>query len=102
MGAEAMDRIFKGVGDYDFKELLERYRRAMYLQPHVRKTVPMLALWKSLDSRVLEQRIMLQALAKDFVFTYPQLYQLCQTRGMEADVCSFLLPRLIGGADAQY
>eukprot|EP00928_Gymnodinium_smaydae_P040398 TRINITY_DN27399_c0_g2_i1.p1 TRINITY_DN27399_c0_g2~~TRINITY_DN27399_c0_g2_i1.p1 ORF type:complete len:1484 (+),score=240.35 TRINITY_DN27399_c0_g2_i1:247-4698(+) len=99
---EIMAKTFQKVGQFDFPEILELYRTNAYLQPCFYKTIPLLAQWKSLDSRVLEQRIMLQALAKDFTFTYPQLYHLCQSRGMEADVISFLMPRLLGGTLPRY
>jgi len=95
--------FFKGEADpRDFAAFLERYFSKVKTAPGFHKLVPLMAEWAEVAGQSDEQLALLDALARDFRFTYPQLKQLCTNRSMESDVVTRLLPCLVGGKGALY
>lgn len=97
-----METSLKGISDCDFAMLLDRYFEKMRVRPGYRKIVPLFGLWRSIDGHTLEQLVMLDALAKDFLLTYPQIHQLAQSRSLVSDILTRLLHCVTGGVTARY
>jgi len=98
----ALEAAFKGIEDFDFGGYLQKHFDFLRVTPGFRKMVPMLAQWKSLDGRVMEQSVFLAAMAQDFQLTYPFIEMLCQSRSMALQTVEKLLPCVKGGVPAQY
>lgn len=90
------------VPENSFGLFLERHKRLMKLRPGVRKIIPMLGQWKSIDGSEQDELAMLDAIARDFQFTCPQIKAFCANKRSIPDVIGKLLPCLVGGPTAQY
>merc|ERR1712083_752460 len=74
----------------------------MRRRPSFRKVVPLFALWKTYDGAATDQNVMLDAMAKGFLFTFPQMCQFCGSEGLVCDVVRKLLGCVEGGLLHQY
>jgi len=96
----AMEKSLKDVQPYDFETFLQRQLSMMKLRPGSRKIIPMLAEWKNVDGNMKDQIVHLEALSKDFQFTYPQMRQICADGRYAVNEILFkLLPCLPGAPD---
>mmetsp|Transcript_112506 Transcript_112506/g.195237 ORF Transcript_112506/g.195237 Transcript_112506/m.195237 type:complete len:1491 (+) Transcript_112506:137-4609(+) len=99
---KAIQDAMKDMDMYAFGEYLDRYQKLMRLKPGFRKVIPLFAQWKSIDGHILEQYVMLDAMAQDFLFTYPHVQQFCQTRAIALDVICRMLDCVDGGVGMRY
>jgi len=98
----AEEGALKGVADNSFGEFIQEHYKLLKLSPGVKKVVPLFAWWKMISDRMKDLTVMLSALAKDFLISYPQMEQLCQTRFMKADAIYQLLHCIDGGPMTRY
>mmetsp|Transcript_18546 Transcript_18546/g.34214 ORF Transcript_18546/g.34214 Transcript_18546/m.34214 type:complete len:1515 (+) Transcript_18546:87-4631(+) len=99
---KAMEDSMKSVPPDAFSMFISKHLDIMRVQPGFRKVVPLFAQWQSVDGRSKDQLVMLDALAKDFRLSQPQLEQLALSRGLVSDIVSRLLPSMKGGDLARY
>ena len=91
-----MERQLRDVDPSDFTRVLKRLRGMMSVTPSPGKEVALLAQWACQEGRTQERGAMLDALAKDFVLSYPQVEQFCQGPGAAAEVLARLLHAVEG------
>lgn len=100
---KSMEAGLKKLNDNsDFREVVEEHYNLTRLPPPFKKTIPLFALWRELDGRLLEQTTIADALSKDFRLTYPQVVQLCQSKSVTSEVIRKLLHAVVGGAPSRY
>mmetsp|Transcript_27065 Transcript_27065/g.62578 ORF Transcript_27065/g.62578 Transcript_27065/m.62578 type:complete len:1540 (+) Transcript_27065:138-4757(+) len=98
----AEEGALKGVGEHNFGDFLTLHYRLLKLTPGFKKIVPLFAWWKMISDRTKDLLVLLSALAKDFIISYPQMEQLCQTRFIKADAIYQLLHCVDGGVIGRY
>jgi Ran GTPase-activating protein (RanGAP) involved in mRNA processing and transport/Ca2+-binding EF-hand superfamily protein len=98
----AMEVFQKDVPPHDFNKVLDKHWHTMKLNPSLRKIGPLFGLWKEMSGNAVDEIAMLDALSKDYLFTYPHLKQLCQNRMMKQQIISKLLPCVTGGYPARF
>ena len=98
------DAVRGGTGhdDWDFTTFWERYTKTMRVEPAFNKIIPLLSQWKSVDGRLAEQKCLLQALAKDFQLSYPQIAQMSDNRAFLMQIIGQLLPVVEGDRISRY
>ncbi|CAE8609952.1 unnamed protein product, partial [Polarella glacialis] len=79
---KVMEVVMKGTPDDRFTEVLGLYNEAMRFKPGYKKLVTLIAQWKSLEGNLLAQSMMLNALARDFIFDASHVDQLCLSKSM--------------------
>lgn len=100
--AEAMEKGFGGIADSDFAAVIQRHFSLTRISPTFRKQVAIACQFKQMEGQGLEQDTMLEALSKDFLFSYSQFSQLCHHKSLVADVARRLIPSVLGGSPQRY
>lgn len=98
----AMEKAMHSVPDADFTGVLRTHFQMTRVRPGKIKQAPLFALWKQIQGQSLEQVTMLEALSKDFCFSYPQFAQICQNRAAVSAIACRLLPCVEGGGAARF
>jgi len=81
----AMEAAFSKLDDNeDLQNVLDSYYALTRLRPGYRKIIPLFAEWGTLEGHNLEQQVVLDALSRDFLLTYPQIAQLCTSKESKA------------------
>eukprot|EP00927_Polykrikos_kofoidii_P018808 TRINITY_DN18765_c0_g1_i2.p1 TRINITY_DN18765_c0_g1~~TRINITY_DN18765_c0_g1_i2.p1 ORF type:complete len:700 (+),score=134.94 TRINITY_DN18765_c0_g1_i2:28-2100(+) len=88
--------------EFNFTEVLEKLEMRTRSRLSFSKVVPGLAVWKMLEGSHQEQKIFLQALAKDFILTVDELIQLCRSQTRICDVLGRLLHCVVGGSSSVF
>eukprot|EP00933_Yihiella_yeosuensis_P041221 TRINITY_DN35638_c0_g1_i1.p1 TRINITY_DN35638_c0_g1~~TRINITY_DN35638_c0_g1_i1.p1 ORF type:complete len:979 (+),score=122.20 TRINITY_DN35638_c0_g1_i1:209-2938(+) len=85
-----LEKCLKGIDDYDFHGFLNSYCEITKFRPDWRKLTPLLAQWKRLDGRQIEQEAFLDAISKDFQLSLSHLEFLCKAspRCINATMCA--------------
>mmetsp|Transcript_16862 Transcript_16862/g.31366 ORF Transcript_16862/g.31366 Transcript_16862/m.31366 type:complete len:1427 (-) Transcript_16862:243-4523(-) len=99
---KGMEKALKGVNDTDYALMLERHSEMMRLRPGFKKVVPLFAQWRTIEGRSQDQVVMLDALSKDFLISFPQMQQLSKSRALVSDIITRLLHCVTGGVPARY
>eukprot|EP00931_Biecheleriopsis_adriatica_P100531 TRINITY_DN7581_c0_g1_i2.p1 TRINITY_DN7581_c0_g1~~TRINITY_DN7581_c0_g1_i2.p1 ORF type:complete len:1698 (-),score=359.25 TRINITY_DN7581_c0_g1_i2:105-5198(-) len=92
----AMAEALKGVADGAFSEMMDKHFERTRIRPPKNKEVGLFAQWKKTDGQSLEQKTMLEALSKDFHFTFPQFATMCKGNTEIPEIAWRLLPVVIG------
>jgi len=87
---------------WDFSGFLQKRISLMRLQPSSHKVAPLFAHWKALGGRNAEQVALLDALAMDFTFSFPQLRELAREKELTNDVIGRMMHCISGGPVARY
>eukprot|EP00930_Biecheleria_cincta_P027581 TRINITY_DN19349_c0_g1_i1.p1 TRINITY_DN19349_c0_g1~~TRINITY_DN19349_c0_g1_i1.p1 ORF type:complete len:1554 (+),score=242.83 TRINITY_DN19349_c0_g1_i1:88-4749(+) len=95
--AEAMEKCFGGIAEGNFLAVLERHSSLTRISPTFRKQVSIAIQFRQMEGQGLEQETMLDALSKDFLFSYSQFSQLCHHKSQVADVARRLMPCIVEG-----
>jgi len=93
---------FKDIADDNFAGFLDKFYSEMRVVPPTNKTVALFAQWKNIDGLVVDQIAMLDALSKDFRFTYPEFDQLCRSKPIIDEIAWRILPTIAGGNCTNY
>lgn len=93
---EVMNKFLAGVSDGDFAGMLEKHFSLTRLSPPKTKEIALFTQWKNREGQRVEQLTLLEAMSKDFQFSYPQFVVMCRTRGDVAEVAWRLLPCVTG------
>lgn len=92
---KALEAELKDVTDSDHVGFLNKHFAFVKLVPGFRKVIPLIAAWKRLNGRLVEQDAFLQALSKDFILSLAQIEVLCKCSPSEAPkIVSSMLPSL--------
>jgi len=94
-----MGVVEKSAKKQHWAPFLDGFAKMTKLQPSLRKMVPLLAFWKSIEGRMQEQHAMLEALSRDFLFTYPQMEQICESKLFTSRAICQLFHCVSGDAD---
>eukprot|EP00929_Paragymnodinium_shiwhaense_P020102 TRINITY_DN13507_c0_g2_i1.p1 TRINITY_DN13507_c0_g2~~TRINITY_DN13507_c0_g2_i1.p1 ORF type:complete len:1554 (+),score=406.14 TRINITY_DN13507_c0_g2_i1:199-4860(+) len=94
---KAVEAAVQKMNQWDYEAYLSKHFDLMRLHPGFRKVVPLFVQWQQMEGRADEQRVMLEALSKDFYFTSPQIEMFCHAKTMAADVIAKLLHCVPGG-----
>eukprot|EP00928_Gymnodinium_smaydae_P019003 TRINITY_DN17252_c0_g1_i2.p1 TRINITY_DN17252_c0_g1~~TRINITY_DN17252_c0_g1_i2.p1 ORF type:complete len:1470 (+),score=310.57 TRINITY_DN17252_c0_g1_i2:353-4762(+) len=92
---------FKVEDVWNFQGFLERYTEAVRLLPSFRKVLSLFTFWHSLGGDG-EKHAVLDALASDFLLTYPQLRELARGKDITGVALCRLLHCLHGGDRGRY
>jgi len=99
----AMEVALQGIDDADFPAVLEKHYALMRFMPGFKKVIPLFAKWKEVGDRMNEQRVVLDALAKDFNLTLPYLQVMFQESDyLGNDTICELLPCVPGDTASKY
>jgi Ran GTPase-activating protein (RanGAP) involved in mRNA processing and transport/Ca2+-binding EF-hand superfamily protein len=93
----AMEVSLSDVPRYDFQKFLDHQLSMMKMRPSVRKIIPLLAELRKSNGDKKEFLVLLDALARDFQFTYPQVRKMCEDKLIVAQMLQRLTPCLLGG-----
>jgi Ca2+-binding EF-hand superfamily protein len=97
-----MDVVEKHGKDRMWKPHIDALLNKLKLQPGASKLAPLLAIWRSFEGRMREQYAMLKAMSRDFLFSYPQMEQICDSRLFASKAIGMLFHCILGGPGEQY
>lgn len=90
------------ISDGDFSGFLEHHYRQFRVSIPPSKQVPLMALWKIIEGKQVDQIAVLDALSKDFVMNYSQFEQLTRSQNIVNEIAFKLLPCILGGDATRY
>lgn len=93
---EVMTKFFAGVRDDDFAGMLDNHFSLTRVFPPKKKEIALFTQWKKREGQSVEQLTLLEAMSKDFQFTYPQFVVMCKSRCDIEEVAWRLLPCVSG------
>lgn len=88
--------------NYDVEASLQSHFSRWRRRPGFRKAASLFALFRISHQPTYELHALLEALAKDFILTYPQMMELCRDRELAIDVLRRTLHCLEGGRMTRY
>eukprot|EP00929_Paragymnodinium_shiwhaense_P037151 TRINITY_DN19843_c0_g1_i1.p1 TRINITY_DN19843_c0_g1~~TRINITY_DN19843_c0_g1_i1.p1 ORF type:complete len:1434 (-),score=390.27 TRINITY_DN19843_c0_g1_i1:267-4568(-) len=94
------EQVTKDMDPWDFADFLKRHYETARIHPPFSKIVPVFGHWHKCAD--YEKEPMLNALARDFMVTFPQVAELSSVQGQQVDVLSSLMHCLVGGETARY
>ncbi|CAE8619918.1 unnamed protein product [Polarella glacialis] len=93
----------RGLADkWAFGDLLDQYMDVVRVKISLRKVRFLLAQWRSIRSKTLEQMVMLNALSKDFCLDPAHIVQFCRNREISSEVIWRLLHCVGGGQGGRF